>query len=784
MNSTDQLADQLADLLSRFASAIAATNMPVIDVLDDLIRRTMQMLPITSAAITVTLPGVAPRYIAVSDPTALLCEEIQTDTHDGPRTVISVDGAAVAVPDLTVDDRFPRFATRAKALGLASAFSFPMMQGPNRFGALDLYSTSPGSLGAEQVHAAHALAAVASAYLLSATTRASLGASSAREHQLASHDALTGLANRALLVRRLDKALADSAPGRTSVAALYLDFDLFKMVNESFGHDVGDSLLVAIAARLGEFLRDGHSLGCLGGDQFVVVCGDLEGSEDAVSIAQRLLLELSRPFVLGTQTVQVTASLGIAFAGRGDGAAERVLQDASTAMQQAKQLGGDRYELFEISLHVQAVARSEMIRELRRAVEQKEFCLHYQPVVALDGRVCGLEALIRWQHPSRGTLYPADFISILEDTGLIVEVGAWTLDQACRDLARWRALPNRSRLTMAVNLSGRQLLEHQLTSTVAATLMRYGLPPKALCLEMTESVLMDDSALVTDALNSIHDLGVRLAVDDFGTGYSSLLYLRRFPVDALKLDRLFVAGIDRNSQDPAIVRAVIDLAHSLGLVAVAEGVETAAQLSALTEMECDFAQGFHWSPGVPGDQVDGLLTRIALEPIVKETWPLAAPWPAPAGERAAPTRRSRDLASVVIANSSQNEIGQLYSHLEASGAFRVVADATNARSAVSLAERTKPDIVVLDMAMPTVNGLQILPYLLRASPISRVVLLLDEPTDEITEAAMTAGAAAVLRKGDSLSVLVERLCELTVATPAELAISPEAWWVLGRSTID
>ncbi len=243
------------------------------------------------------------------------------------------------------------------------------------------------------------------------------------------------------------------------------------------------------------------------------------------------------------------------------------------------------------------------------AIQRRELHLHYQPVVSLDGLVTGFEALARWEHPVRGTVSPAEFIPVAESTGTIVDLGIWILEQACRDLSRWQARAGQESLTMAVNLSGRQLVDADIVAKVASVVRANALDPAALYLEITESVLMEDTAAASSALTGIHDLGVKLAVDDFGTGYSSLLYLRRFPVDVLKLDRSFVSGVDENAQDATIVRSVIDLAHSLGLEAVAEGVETAGQLAALQTMGCDLAQGYYWSPGVPAAMIDLMLDR-------------------------------------------------------------------------------------------------------------------------------------------------------------------------------
>ncbi|GAC1586394.1 MAG: hypothetical protein NVS3B21_00480 [Acidimicrobiales bacterium] len=590
-------------------------------------------------------------------------------------------------------------------------------------------------------------------------------AAEAQKARLALEDPLTGLASRALVVDRVTQLLAKQQREPGLAAVLFLDLDNFKQVNDSLGHIVGDQLLCDVAGRIRGAVRPQDTVGRFGGDEFVVVLDDLSSPADAVSAAERVLDALRGPTTLEGTEVVPTASIGVALTPALDATA--LLRDADVAMYRAKERGGGRHELFDAGLRARVMARLELEADMRRALERDEFRVHYQPVVALDGRICGLEALVRWQHPTRGLVSPGEFIPLAESTGLIVALGAKVLDEACADLARWRGRPGHEALTMAVNLSGRQLVGSAIAAQVAATLTAHDLEPEALWLEITESVLMDDTAAATAALSAIHDLGVRLAVDDFGTGYSSLLYLRRFPVDALKLDRFFVAGIDRNDQDSAIVRAVIDLAHSLGLCAIAEGVEVPGQLDALSAMGCDLAQGFYWSPAVPAASIDHMLEEVAVGPAAHATEQVPPPRLPQDGSSNPP-----DRPSVLIVDDSDGERSLLYNHLEASGWFRVVADAADAERGIELAALVQPDLVVLDMAMTGMDGLEALPLLLRSSPLSRVVILSGFVSAGLRNQATSAGAAAVVEKSCDYDAIVDALRIHTRRTCVEVASQP------------
>jgi diguanylate cyclase (GGDEF)-like protein/PAS domain S-box-containing protein len=427
-------------------------------------------------------------------------------------------------------------------------------------------------------------------------------------HQ-ATHDPLTGLPNRVLLLERLEQALARARRHRNHVAVLFLDLDHFKVVNDSLGHELGDRLLVAIAERLRVALRPSDTVARFGGDEFVVLCEDLLSPSDAVAIAGRVSDALNGAFEVGDSEVFMGVSIGIAFPEDAHVEPSTLIRDADAAMYRAKARGRARWEVFDNAMRASAIDRLDVENALRRALDRRELRVHYQPIIALDtGAVRGVEALLRWEHPERGLLAPGEFITVAEETGLIVPIGAWVLDAACRQVQRWQAAVRGSaNLALSVNLSGRQLSHPSLVDDVARVLAETGIEPSRLELEITESVLMDDVEASQDTLTRLRQLGVRLGIDDFGTGYSSMSYLRRFPVDVLKVDRSFVDGLGADPSDSAIVAAIVTLAHTLGLKAVAEGVETPDHLAELRRLGCDYGQGFLMSRPLSGEDLGDLL---------------------------------------------------------------------------------------------------------------------------------------------------------------------------------
>jgi diguanylate cyclase (GGDEF)-like protein/PAS domain S-box-containing protein len=430
-------------------------------------------------------------------------------------------------------------------------------------------------------------------------------------HQ-AFHDPLTSLPNRSLFHDRLTMALTRRRDADSQVAVLFLDLDRFKVVNDSLGHEMGDQVLVQVADRLRACVRPEDTLARMSGDEFTVLIDDVKDVLATEQVANRLIDCLRSPFTIAGREVFVGVSIGIALGSEGV-QPEDLVRDADLAMYRAKERGRRRYEIFASDLGDHARYRLELEADLRHAIEQGDLRLHYQPEIDLaEGQLVGVEALVRWQHPTRGLLVPAQFISIAEDTGLIIPLGAWVLEEACLELRRWTTQhPDRSPMRMSVNVSGRQLeQQRRLVDTVASVLQETGVDPTLLTLELTESVLMDNTEVTVTTLRELRALGVEIAIDDFGTGYSSLNYLKHFPISTLKLDRSFVHGIGNDDADAAIARSAIGLAHALHLKVTAEGIELDEQLNLLREMGCDRGQGFHFSRPVPPEELEALVAEL------------------------------------------------------------------------------------------------------------------------------------------------------------------------------
>ena len=429
-------------------------------------------------------------------------------------------------------------------------------------------------------------------------------------------DSLTRLPNRTLFQDRLGHALARLQRSGASIAVLFVDLDGFKAVNDQLGHASGDQLLRAVAERLQGCVRPADTVARLGGDEFAVLIEDIAGEAEAEIVADRLLHALTVPFVLRNKEVTVSASIGVAL-NSPVATVEMMLHDADLAMYRAKESGRAGYEVFDAGMHDAIVARQELEREVRRAVDERQFVVHYQPLVALsDNRLVGVEALVRWQHPTRGLLAPAEFLEVAEETGAIVPLGAWVLQEACRQARQWSEDCPEQRLTMSVNLSPRQLCDPAIVSTVAGALSESGLPAGDLVLELTEGLLVSDGPAVIDRLFALKALGLRLAIDDFGTGYSSLSYLRRLPFDILKIDKLFVDGVAGGPEASAFAKAIIRMAHSLHLETVAEGVEHDDQSQHLRQLGCELAQGYHFARPLSPERITSMLGQpLAASPI-------------------------------------------------------------------------------------------------------------------------------------------------------------------------
>jgi diguanylate cyclase (GGDEF)-like protein len=430
------------------------------------------------------------------------------------------------------------------------------------------------------------------------------------------HDALTGLPNRALFLQHLNRLIrrqnrfTRNGNGQTNFAVLFLDLDRFKVVNDNLGHEIGDQLLICTSQRLKRSLSPSHTLARVGGDEFAVLLKGVSNLKRATAIASQLQQEMALPFWIQDQEIFTSVSVGIALSQtESDHQPEDLLRDAHTAMYQAKALGKARQEVFATGMRIQVVRRLQLETDLRRAIEQQEFQLHYQPIVALEtGRTAGFEALVRWQHPQNGFISPAEFIPVAEETGLIVPLGQWVIRMACQQIKQWQTeFKLDSALMMSVNLSGQQFTQPDLVEFIEETLAATGLEGHSLKLEITESVAMNNVESAIAMLARLKALNLQLSIDDFGTGYSSLSYLYRFPVDTLKIDRSFVSQMDAAGDDAAIVQTIVGLAHSLNMNVVAEGVETATQLARLQTMRCEYGQGYFFSKPLPVQRARDLL---------------------------------------------------------------------------------------------------------------------------------------------------------------------------------
>jgi diguanylate cyclase (GGDEF)-like protein/PAS domain S-box-containing protein len=511
-------------------------------------------------------------------------------------------GAPVTVADWDVEERFERSPVLTEE-GALSGLTVVVQGRRAPFGVLGLHSRSRREYTSGDIAFAQALANV-------------LG--DAFEHQVteddirhrALHDPLTGLPNRVLFMDRLQQTIERLRRRGTPAAVLFLDLDRFKLVNDSLGHEVGDELLTAAAPRLKQALRSSDTVARFGADEFAILLEEIADERDAVEMAQRVAGMFTRPFVLAGTEHFVTTSIGIALAASGE-RAEDVIRDADAAMHRAKERGRARYELFDQGIRGRAISRLRVENDLRRALERDELMLDYQPQVSLGDRsIVGVEALVRWGHPDRGRIAPADFISVAEENGLIDPIGRWVLDRACRQAAHWyRTRPDAAPISMSVNLSAVQFRNRALPETVAEALRGASLDPACLSLELTESVMVGYADSLMETLEALKALGVRLVLDDFGTGYSSLAYLTRLPLDALKVDRSFIDGLGTEPRDTAVTEAIIAMAHALSLQVVGEGTETELQVTELTRLGCDLAQGYHFSGPLPAREITRMLRR-------------------------------------------------------------------------------------------------------------------------------------------------------------------------------
>jgi diguanylate cyclase (GGDEF)-like protein len=499
-------------------------------------------------------------------------------------------GQPVWLADIAQEPTFVRGAA-ALAAGLHCAFAFPILVSGEFYGVIELFGREVRQRDEEVVKIATDISSQIGQFIARKEAESHLTF-------FANHDTLTGLPNRAMFNERLTQALARAQRLATMAAVLFVDLDRFKVINDTLGHDAGDQLLKQLADRLRDCLREGDTIGRQGGDEFVVLIEDVADPTQIAGVAQKILDTVARPYLIAGQEFHVTASIGISIYPDDGLDQQELLKNADIAMYRAKEQGKNNHQFYSDQMNLHSFERLALETSLRRAIERDEFLLHYQPKVDMrSGRITGVEALLRWQHPELGMVPPGQFVGLAEETGLIAPIGEWVLRTACAEAQGWisRGMPP---VSVAVNLSARQFTRDDLTATIMRILRETGLDPRLLELEITESTVMHNPDRATEVLQQLKRIGVRVAIDDFGTGYSSLSYLKRFPISSVKIDRSFVLDLPGDKDDAAITQAVIAMAHSLRVRAVAEGVETSEQYRFLEENLCDEMQGNYFSPPV------------------------------------------------------------------------------------------------------------------------------------------------------------------------------------------
>ncbi len=542
--------------------------------------------------------------------------------------------------------------------------------------------------------------------------------SESRLDHLAHHDPLTSLPNRLLLNARMEHALARAHRGNTLLAVLFLDLDHFKNINDTLGHPIGDLLLQEVAQRLSQCVREEDTVARLGGDEFTILLEELEDSRVASSVAQKILAALAERFMLQGHEVFVTCSVGISIFPGDGGDITALFKNADSALYRAKEQGRNNYQYYTEELTIRAMERLAMENDLRHALQRNELVLHYQPQVDLyNGRIIGMEALLRWRHPEIGLISPNAFIPLAEETGLIIPIGEWVLRTACARLKAWidEGFP---RIRMGVNLSSRQFNQNNLDEVVAAILHDTGLPPDCLELELTERMIMQDAETTITILHKLRALGVQFSIDDFGTGYSSLSYLKRFPIDRIKIDQSFVREIISSAEDAAVSQAIISLAHSLNLKTVAEGVETSEQQEFLRTLQCDEIQGFHFSRPVPEQEISRLLRDgIKLE------------------SRHEFIQEERVL---LLVDDEANILNAIARVLHEEG-YRILR-ADRPRAALDLLATHPVGVIISDQRMPEMNGIELLRKVRKLHPDTVRIMLTAHADQQVVAAAINEGA--------------------------------------------
>jgi diguanylate cyclase (GGDEF)-like protein len=600
---TSRLAARQQMEVARFGQ-LALEGAGVQELRDEVTQVMDRVLGVDIAGVLKLLPGG--RELLLVSAAGLSQESIGKTTvptgYESQSGYALATGLPTVVRDWRSETRFKESKLQADA-GMRSAAIILIKGKGDPYGVIGVASRTLREFTSQDVNFMQAIANV----LANAIERRT--AEDRVQHE-ALHDPLTGLPNRNLFLDRLKHALAQASRRGTALAVLFLDLDQFKRVNDSLGHAAGDELLASVAPRLEQALRPGDTVARFGGDEFAILAEDIGDERGATRIAERLAEGLTRPFVVRQREHFVSASTGISI-GSGGEAPEALIRDADAALYRAKDRGRGGYEIFDEVMRSRVIEQMQTENDLRRALQRGELELHYQPVIALrDSSIVLLEALLRWNHPDRGLIWPAAFIPVAEESRLIVPIGRWVIEEACHKAAEWQQrAPDSAPVGIAVNLSARQLTDPDLIPSVARALEVSGIEAATLRLELTESILLEDNETIEHTLQGLRGLGVKLVLDDFGIGFSSLGYLKRLPLDAVKLDRSFVENLADASVDAAIVRAVTEMTTALGIGVVAEGVETVEQLRAVQQLGCGYAQGFYFTQPVPAGEVEGLMAR-------------------------------------------------------------------------------------------------------------------------------------------------------------------------------
>ena len=587
--------DSLVLVLRDFARTLL-TDFPIQKILDHLVERIVAILPVSAAGVTVIEPGLRPRYVAASDEDALRFEQLQSSLGEGPCLTAAESGAPVVIPDLRGEHPYPRFGPAAMAAGMAAVFTFPLRHANGCLGALDLYRDEVGPLSSSAQSAAQTLADVAAAYIINAQSREEAAMLAGWLHDQSLHDLLTGLPNRALLRQRLQHASERARSSRRPAAVVFLDLDNFKGVNEAFGHDVGDQALVAVAERLSALVRPGDTVARVSGDEFVFLIEDLDDVSEVDRLLDRIDAAFSREYELPGVRLSLSASAGVAYSRTGAAITDDLVIAADSAMYQAKNGGRAAGTGLDLGAAQQTHDINRLERDLNDALAAGDLHLRYQPMVrAQGGQVTGVEALLYWTHPTLGHIPAPITVAAAERGGTSDRLNSWVLERSCRDWLLWSAGRPPGEVDLSVNVSARQLLSPGFPDAVSEVLARTGMSASGLILEVTESILIEESTRAMRILQELRSHGIRLALDNFGAGLGALNCLRRCPLDVIKIDRSLVATVATDPASAAMVVAITALAHTLDMTVIAAGVETAEQHRGVVSAGCDLAQGFYFA---------------------------------------------------------------------------------------------------------------------------------------------------------------------------------------------